>query len=88
MRGTLIGTRISGTPSLFSPPLVFTQRSFDTSIAFWSSFIHDEAQQEAALSDLAILGALSRKCFVLRLGDSKETSGGTGSSDLACKVRL
>ena len=37
----------------------------------------DEAQQEAALSDLAILGALSRKCLVLRLGDSKQTSGGT-----------
>ena len=32
-------------------------------------FICDEAQQEAALSDLAILGALPRKCLVLRLGD-------------------
>ena len=50
-------------------------------------FICDKAQQEAALSDLAILGALSRKCLVLRLGDSKQISGGTGSSDLA-RVRL
>ena len=51
-------------------------------------FIYDEAQQEAALSDLAILGALSRKCLVLRLGDPKQTSGGTGPSDLARRVRL
>ena len=51
-------------------------------------FIYDEAQQEAALSDIAILGALPRKCLVLRLGDIKETSGGTGPSDLARKVRL
>ena len=51
-------------------------------------FIYDEAQQEAALSDLAILGALPRKCLVLRLGDPKQTSGGTGPSDLARKVRL
>ena len=51
-------------------------------------FIYDEAQQEAALSDLAILGALPRKCLILRLGDPKQTSGGTGPSDLARKVRL
>ena len=51
-------------------------------------FIYDEAQQEAALSDLAILGALPRKCLILRLGDPKQTSGGTGRSDLARKVRL
>ena len=51
-------------------------------------FIYDEAQQEAALSDLSILGALPRKCLVLRLGDPKQTSGGTGPSDLARKVRL
>ena len=50
-------------------------------------FIYDEAQQEA-LSDLAILGALPRKCLVLRLGDPKQTSGGTGPSDLARRVRL
>ena len=31
-------------------------------------FIYDEAQQEAALSDIAILGVLSRKCLLLRLG--------------------
>ena len=49
-------------------------------------FIYDEAQQEAALSDLAILEA-PRKCLVLRLGDSKQTSGGTSSSDLARRVR-
>ena len=48
----------------------------------------DEAQQEAALSDLATLGALPRKCLVLRLGDPKQTSGGTGPSDLARRVRL
>ena len=48
-----------------------------------------ERQQEASLSDLAILGALSRKYVVLRLEDpSKQTSGGTGSSDLARKIRL
>ena len=51
-------------------------------------FIYDEAQQEAALSDLAVLGALPRKCLVLRLGDPKQTSGGTGPSDLARRVRL
>ena len=50
-------------------------------------FIYDEAQQEAALSDLAILGALPRKCLVLRLGDPKQTSGGTGPSDLGRRVR-
>ena len=31
-------------------------------------FIYDEAQQEAAISDIAILGALPRKCLLLRLG--------------------
>ena len=51
-------------------------------------FIYNEAQQEAALSDLAILRALPRKCLILRLGDPKQTSGGTGPSDLAGKVRL
>ena len=30
----------------------------------------------------------TRKCLVLRLGGPKQTSGGTGPSDLACKVRL
>ena len=34
-------------------------------------FIYDEAQQEAALSDIAILGALPRKCLLLRLGDPR-----------------
>ena len=53
-----------------------------------SFFVYYEAQQEVALSDLAILGALPRKCLVLRLGNSKQTSGGTGPSDLARKVRL
>ena len=51
-------------------------------------FIYDEAQQEAALSDLAILGALPRKSLVLRLGDPKQISSGTGPSDLARKVRF
>ena len=50
-------------------------------------FIYDEAQQEAALSDLAILGALLRKCLVLRLDDPKQTSTNTGPSDLARRVR-
>ena len=50
-------------------------------------FIYDEAQQEAALSDLAILGALPRMFLVLRLGGPKQTSGGTGSSDLARQVQ-
>ena len=50
-------------------------------------FIYDEAQQEASLGDAAILGALPRKCLVLRLGDPKQTSGGTGPGPLARKVR-
>ena len=58
----------------------------------WSSSVtntaRSEAQQEAALSDVAILGALPRKCLVLRLGDPKQTSGGKGPSDLARKVGL
>ena len=44
---------------------------------FGTFLVDGEAQQEAALSDLAILGALPRKCLVLRL-----------PSDLARKVRL
>ena len=35
-------------------------------------FIYDEAQQQAALSDVAILGALPRKCLLLRLGDPRQ----------------
>ena len=50
-------------------------------------FIYDEAQQEAALSDVAILGALPRKCLLLRLGDPRQTSGGTGPGRLAQEVR-
>ena len=50
-------------------------------------FIYDEAQQEAALSDIAILGALPRKCLLLRLGDPQQTSGGTGPGRLAQEVR-
>ena len=50
-------------------------------------FIYDEAQQESALSDAAILGALPRKCLLLRLGDPKQTSGGTAPGDLAKEVR-
>ena len=50
-------------------------------------FIYDEAQQEAALSDLAIPGAVPWKRLVLRLGNSKQTSSGTESSDLARQVR-
>ena len=37
-------------------------------------FIYDEAQQEASVSNVTILGALPRKCLVLRLGDPKQTS--------------
>ena len=48
-------------------------------------FIYDEAQQEAALSDIAILGALPRKCLLLRLGDPQQTSGGAGPGRLAKK---
>ena len=50
-------------------------------------FIYDEAQQEAALSDIAILGALPRKCLLLRLGDPQQTSGGTGPGRLTQEVR-
>ena len=49
-------------------------------------FIYDEAQQEAAFSDIAILGALPRKCLLLRLGDPRQTSGGTGPGRLAQEV--
>ena len=38
-------------------------------------FIYDEAQQEAALSDIAILGALPRQCLLLCPGDPQQTSG-------------
>ena len=63
-------------------------RPLGKAVDYAELFIYDE--QEAALSDLAILGALprNRKCLVLRLGDPKQTSGGTGPSDLARKVRL
>ena len=37
-------------------------------------FIHDKAQQEAVLSDIAILGALPHKCLLLRLGDPIEVA--------------
>ena len=50
-------------------------------------FIYDETQQEAALRDIAILGALPRKCLLLRLGDLQQTSGGTGPGRLAQEVR-
>ena len=50
-------------------------------------FIYDESQQEAALSDIAILGALPCKCLLLRLGDPQQTSGGTGPGRLAQEVR-
>ena len=50
-------------------------------------FIYDETQQEAALSDIAILEALPRKCLLLRLGDPRQTSGGTGPGRLAQKAR-
>ena len=48
--------------------------------------IYDEAQQEAALSDIA-MDSLPRKCLVLRLGDAKQTSD-DAASDLARKIRL
>ena len=63
-------------------------RPLAKAVDYGDIFIYDEAQQEAALSDLAILGALPRKCLVLRLGDPKQTSGGTSPSDLAPQVRL
>ena len=46
-------------------------------------FIYDEAQQEAALSDIAILDPAT----LLRLGDPQQTSGGTGPGRLAQEVR-
>ena len=53
------------------------RRPLAKAVDYADLFIYDEAQQEAALSDLAILGALPRKCLVLRLGNSKQTSGDT-----------
>ena len=53
-------------------------RPFAKAVDYADLFIYEEAQQEAALSDLAMLGALPRKCLVLRFGDPKQTSGGTG----------
>ena len=46
-------------------------------------FICNEAQQEAALSDIAILDPAT----LLRLGDPQQTSGGTGPGRLAEEVR-
>ena len=42
---------------------------------------------KTALSDIAILGALPRKCLLLRLGDPQQTSGGTGPGRLVQEVR-
>ena len=42
-------------------------RPLAQAIDYAELFIYDEAQQEAVLGDVAILGALPRKCLVLRL---------------------
>ena len=77
-------TSRSGMPSLSWPPqgsiLRFRQphRPLAKAVDYADLFIYNQAQQEAALSDPAILGALLRKCLALRLGDPKQTSEGTG----------
>ena len=58
MRVTLIATIPSGTRGLFL---------LAKAVDYAELFIYDEAQQEAALSDIAILGALPRKCLLLPL---------------------
>ena len=62
-------------------------RPLEKAVDYAELLIHDEAQQEASMSDVTILGALPRKCLVLRLGDPKQTSGGTAPSPLARQVR-
>ena len=63
------------------------RRPLAKAVDYAELFIYDEAQQEAALSDIAILGALPRKCLLLRLGDPRQSSGGTGPGRLAQEVR-
>ena len=62
-------------------------RPLEKAVDYAELFIHDEAQKEASVSDVTILGALPRKCLVLRLGDSKQISGGIAASALARQVR-
>ena len=89
MRVTSTATTQSGTRALSWPPgLHLAQfrhrhRPLAQAVDYAELFIYDEAQQEAALGDVAILGALPRKCLVLRLGDPQQTSGGTGPGRLA-----
>ena len=87
MLGTLTETTPFGMLGLFWPRPACTLHSFATSTGYAEIFICDEAQQEAALSDIAILGALPRKCLLLRLGDPQQTSSGTGPGRLAQDVR-
>ena len=69
---------VLATPGLHLAQFRQPHRPLAKAVDYADLFIYDEAQQEAVLSDLAILGALPRKCLVLRLGDPKQTSGGTG----------
>ena len=62
-------------------------RPLAEAVEYAKLFIYDETQQESALSDVTILGGLPRKCLLMRLGDPKQTSEGTGPDDLARRVR-
>ena len=73
--------------SLSLPPRGSTLRNFGNSIDRWPKR-WTMLTFSSMMKPLAILGALPRKCLVLRLGDPKQTSGGTGPSDLARRVRL
>ena len=42
--------------------------------------IYDEAQLDSSIGDLAMLNILPSKCLLIRLGDAKQTSGGTAAS--------
>ena len=44
-------------------------RPLEKAVDYAELVIYDEAQQEASMSDVTILGALPRKCLLLRLGD-------------------
>ena len=61
-------------------------RPLEKAVDYAELLIYDEAQQEASVSNVTILGALPHKCLVLRLGDPKQTSGGTAASPLARQV--
>ena len=91
MHLTPITTKLSGGPSSSWPPQAFTSpsshRPLCKAVDYAELFTCVKAQQEASVSDVTIVGALPRECLLLRLGDPKQTSGGTAAGKLAQEVR-